>query len=135
MAGPHFPPRRRAALPARMTLLLLVCGWLLGPAPVALAGSITVNSSSDTIVGPTICRLRVAIQAANTNAIVNGCPAGQPGLDTIHFNWGHICQVTFCKLTLGSALPKVTEDLTIDGVGQNPTISGDHLYGIFDFDV
>jgi hypothetical protein len=134
MAGPHFPPRRQAALPARLALLLLVCGWLLGPAPTAFANGITVDTTSDT---PDLnhCRLRDAIIAANNNSATYGCPAGQPGLDTIHFNWGHICQVIACKLTLASPLPKVTEDLTIDGLGQNPTISGNHSYGIFDFDV
>jgi predicted outer membrane repeat protein len=134
VSGQHLQPHRQITLLARLGLLLLACGWLLGPAPVALADVIIVNTTSDT-ANPLKCRLRDAIIAANTNAVTNGCPAGLPGMDTIHFNWGVICQAILCKLTLASPLPKVTEDLTIDGLGLNPTISGDHLYGIFDFGV
>ncbi|MEP7357557.1 MAG: hypothetical protein ABI847_09990, partial [Anaerolineales bacterium] len=134
MRGPLLQLRRQIMLLARLAMLLLTCGWLLGPAPVAFANSITVNSSSDT-ADPGHCRLRDAIIAANTNAITNGCVAGQPGLDIIHFQFPIFCQVTTCKITLTSPLPKVTEAVTIDGIGLTPVISGDHLYGIFDFDV
>ena len=132
MSVSHFKARRLAPPMARLAMLLLACGWLLGPAPAALADAITVDTTSDT-ADPLHCRLRDAILAANNNIPVNHCPAGAPGRDTITFNWGHICQVILCQLTLTSALPKVLEDVTIDGLGLVPTISGENLYGIFDF--
>src|SRR5262245_13328604 len=113
-------------------MLLLACGGLLGPVQAALANTITVNTHDDT-VDPLKCRLRDAITAANTNSPVNGCPAGQSGLDTIQFNWGLFCQLHGCQLILASALPTVTEDLTINGAGVIPTINGDHQYRILDF--
>jgi len=135
MPGQPFQPRRLARVLTHLALLLLAGGWLLGPAPAALADAIVVNSTSDTFDPSHACNLRDAITAANNDSPVHGCAAGQPGLDVIHFNWGPICQVTFCQLKLNGPLPQVTETVTIDGVGQFPTISGQNLYGIFDFGV
>ena len=124
------PPRRWVSPLARLAMLLLACGWLLGPAQIARANSITVTTASDTVISGK-CRLRDAIVAANTNTATNGCPAGAPGLDTITFNWGPVCHVILCSLVLNSSLPPVTDALTIDGSGLNPIISGAGLYRIF----
>jgi hypothetical protein len=52
------------------------------------AATITVDSSNDGVLGtfPTECTLRAAIAAANTDAVVDGCLAGDPGLDLIVFD-------------------------------------------------
>ena len=59
------------------------------------------------------CTLRDAILAANLNV----------GADTIVFSESG-------TITLGSALPTVSEDLTIDGRGQTVVISGGNLYQV-----
>ncbi len=60
---------------------------LAAPPPVAHAATIAVNTSDDELNSDGDCSLREAIQAANTNAAVSGCAAGQaaPNLDTITF--------------------------------------------------
>jgi hypothetical protein len=79
---------------------------LLGSAP-AMAATITVGANADTSGAQ--CVLRDAITAANTNAAVNGCPAGS-GTDTI--------DVTATgQIALGSALPTITSSLAINGPG------------------
>ena len=98
--------------------------------PVATANTITVNSTADTSGNVSICTLRDAITAANTNTATGGCPAGSPGMDTINFNLGHICAVSPCTITLSGNLPLITEDLTIDGLGFFPTISGNALINV-----
>ena len=64
-----------------LLLVSVVLSALAGPlkaAPLpAPANIISVNRLADT-PDPTKCRLRDAIIAANTNTIVNGCPAGAP---------------------------------------------------------
>ena len=98
--------------------------------PVATANTITVNSTADTSGNASICTLHDAITAANTNTATGGCPAGSPGMDTIDFSLGRICAVTPYTITLSSNLPVITEDLTIDGMGFFPTISGNSLINI-----
>jgi CSLREA domain-containing protein len=98
-------------------------GVLLGTlAAIACAGSaqaatITVNSTGDTAAADAQCTLREAITAAESDAATGGCAAGS-GADTISFS------VTG-TITVGSPLPTVTKDLTIDGPGAgNLTIGG-----------
>jgi hypothetical protein len=87
---------------------------LCGPTSAA---TIMVDDLSDTTGGGT-CTLRDAMTAANSNIVVGGCPAGTPGSDTIGFS------VTG-TIVLGSMLPAIAEDLSIDGPGaSNLTISG-----------
>ena len=95
--------------------LLMVLG-----AGTAQANTIVVNSLADPNPGTTLCVLRDAITAANTETAVNGCPAGS-GTDTINFSVGG-------TIELGSTLPTITNtspnSLTIDGSGQAITING-----------
>jgi hypothetical protein len=88
-----------------------------------------VISKLDT-VEPGRCRLRDAIIAANTNTAIGDCAAGTAGLDTISFNLGFPCGLTPCTITLTSALPTVTEDLTLNG--NNAIISGANAFRVFD---
>ncbi len=103
----------------RCGLLIAVASWVgligLREQPSVAARSvfatITVNTIADTVAADGFCSLREAIQAANTNAAVNECPAGAPGLDTIQFNLG----VGTPVISLSSPLPAITQALTIDG--------------------
>jgi len=52
----------------------------VGFAPAASASVIAVNTSVDEFNGGGSCSLREAVQAANTNALGTGCPAGQAGV-------------------------------------------------------
>lgn len=80
-----------------------------------LFATITVNGTADgtlaTLAGNATCDLREAIQAANTNASVGQCAAGSVGLDTIQFNLG----AGTPTINLVSALPTITQQLTING--------------------
>ncbi len=100
-------------------------------APLAPGNIITVDRLLDT-PDPSKCRLRDAIIAANTNTAINGCPAGAPGMDTINFSLPVFCQVSTCAVLLTSALPTVSQDLTINGASRL-VISGANLYQIFNF--
>jgi len=90
-------------------------GWRL-VAMAALAGLVTMGSASaativvdtttDAIDGAGDCSLREAVLAANTDAAVDGCTAGDPGLDTIQLGAGHY-------------------DLTLTGTPEDADLSGD----------
>jgi CSLREA domain-containing protein len=97
--------------PAALPLLLLAA-----VAPAA-ATTITVDDAADvSTVGK--CTLRDAITAANTNAAVNACAAGQAGptVDLVHFA---IPGSGLHTITLASTLPDITDVVTIDGYSQS----------------
>ncbi len=105
--------------PFRNRLLFLLL--LLGPG-VAVAATITVNSAADTVNATDgVCTLREAIIAADTNTASGGvageCAAGQasPTVDTIAFA---IPGSGVHTITLTSALPEITDPVTIDGYTQ-----------------
>ena len=112
--------------------------------------TITVNSISDGFIinppgqppPPPPCRLRDAIQAANTNLVVGGCPAGKrprvvsanplrvEGVDRIVFNVG----AGTPDIVLRNSLPVITEAVTIDGATGGATrveISGENIFSFF----
>lgn len=108
--------------------------------PELPAATITVTSHLDTSGNASICTLRDAITAANTNSPVGGCPAGAPypAMDVIKvgFTTQYCLNNGGCTIILSSPLPAVSEDVTIQnntGIGfRIPTISGDYKYRIFD---
>jgi predicted outer membrane repeat protein len=134
VTNPSSSPCNRP--PQRMIALFLGAAALAAAAamPVAQANTITVNDLVDGTGGPN-CKLRDAITAANNNTAVGGCAAGSPGLDTIVFSLSIACNVVQCSSLLSSALPTVTQDLTINGGSAHPSISGENLYRVFDLGV
>ena len=88
---------------------ILLC-FVFSPAHPILAADITVDSS---------CSLADAIQAAQSDSEVGGCPAGE-GADTIHLTG---------DVTLAAELPQIASDITIEGGGYS--ISGDNSFRIF----
>jgi CSLREA domain-containing protein len=95
-----------------------------------LAGSITVNSTSDAASGTDgLCTLREAITSANTDtasgAVAGECAAGS-GDDNIDFS------VTG-TITLTTALSVISSNITINGPGASLlTISGNNNSRVFD---
>src|SRR5262245_9602119 len=93
--------------------LLVLFGLGISPMPTAYAvPAFVVTTTADTDDGTcdTNCTLREAINATNANT----------GNDTISFSVSG-------TITLGSALPALDDNLTIDGTGQTITVSGNNL--------
>ncbi|MCY4061967.1 MAG: hypothetical protein OXG53_06345 [Chloroflexi bacterium] len=65
------------------------------------------------------CSLADAIQAAESDSEIGGCPSGD-GADTIHLTG---------DVTLAAELPQITSDITIEGAGY--AISGGDAFRIF----
>ncbi len=88
----------------------------------------TVDSPTDnTTAGDSLCTLREAILAANNDSSYNsnsGCGPASAGDDTIRFD----PSISGQTIILGSTLTIMGGQgtLTIDGTGQNITISGNH---------
>ena len=129
----------RTRLPAGLVCLAAVGTVLATPEwghtqPAGLPGTtIVVNTATDLNIierpgDPPVCRLRDAIQAANTNKAVSGCLAGQKPhimtvtplqvnfIDRIVFDIGSgTPPANTPTIKLQSALPVITEAVTIDG--------------------
>jgi hypothetical protein len=93
------------------------------------AAAITVTTASD--VSAVECTLRNAITAANTDAAKNACPAGEPApaVDVIQFSLP-----APSTITLGSALPTVSSEVSIVGPGPGQlTVSGANARRVFNF--
>ena len=94
------------------------------------AATITVNTLTDSSPGIQDCRLRDAIEAANSNAAVGNCDAGEPSpvVDRIEFDVTGIIRITEPdpnNINNILPLPAITEDLTIAGPGATSlTIDG-----------
>jgi CSLREA domain-containing protein len=89
---------------ALIALLLSLFGSEVSVTP-AYAASLTVNTSDDELNSDGDCSLREAIQAANTDAVVDTCTAGS-GADTI-------------------TVPAGTYTLTLPGAGEDLNATGD----------
>ncbi len=94
-----------------------------------ISGNIVVNTAADVVAEEGFCSLREAIQAANTNMVINECAAGLPGLDTIEFS----LPGNSPSIAVTSALPIITEPIYINGntggatrVELNGTAAGSH---------
>ncbi|MEY2526922.1 MAG: trimeric autotransporter adhesin, partial [Verrucomicrobiota bacterium] len=83
----------------------------------AFAATITVTGTGDTIAVDGVVTLREAITSANNNANVNTdvVAVGVYGTDTINFN---IPGAGIHTISPGSALPDITDPVTIDGYMQ-----------------
>ena len=118
---------RRLALPLLASLALagvLVFGPLAQAENARARASIVVNTADDENNADGDCSLREAVQAANTNAAVDGCAAGDADGDRITF----LASYTI-SLSLGE-LP-VSDDVEIVGPA---TIDANGTSRIFDVD-
>jgi CSLREA domain-containing protein len=82
--------------------------------PVGASGVIVVNTNTSNILSDSLCTLREAITAANTDAAYKGCSAGS-GTDTITFAADY-------TITLTNQLPDITTPIIISGKGVKKTI-------------
>ena len=86
------------------------------------AATIVVTAVGDVAANDGICTLREAITAANTNSasgmLPGECVAGVAGADTITFNVSTACSSGVCTIVPSSALPIISEPVTIDGYTQ-----------------
>ena len=130
--------------------LVAALAWVPSQAMAQPSGTpgttITVNSLGDgfivTLPGqPLPCQLRDAIQAANTNKAVGGCPAGVAphvvsasplrvdGIDRIVFSVG----TGTPRIQLRTGLPAITEAVTIDGATGGATrieVAGGQIFSL-----
>ena len=107
VTAPHNQGTRNPHILRTLSLLLL----FLFLVPAALAADITVNTLDDENNSDGDCSLREAIAAANSNAAVDGCTAGESGEDTITF-LATLLDGTIV-LTMGELT--LSEDVGIDG--------------------
>jgi len=111
------PTLKRLTWPLLAALLLLS---LIGVQPAYAAGLI-VNSLDDTIADDGACTLREAITNADNDdqSGSTDCAPGS-GADTITFSVSG-------TISLGSTLPEITSEMTIDGRG-NPSPSVETMH-------
>lgn len=146
--------QRNPIRPLRWLPMAVAAALALAPSPKAEAQAtiqpgtiITVNTTWDgniiTLPGnPLPCRLRDAIQAANTNQAVSGCPAGKRSrlvsanppvledVDQIVFKVG----TGTPDIVLKTGLPAITEAVTVDGATGGATrieISGENIWSFY----
>lgn len=105
-----------------LSTVLFFCYLLFAPKTVS-AATLEVNSIADDQDNDGECTLREALIAANTNttsgAVLNECIAGDAGADTINFN---IAGSGVHTIIPSTALPTVTEQVTIDGYSQTGAV-------------
>src|SRR5262249_34229763 len=111
--------------------VVLTASTFDGTAPVAVAmltvaveQPIAVTTLAPTGGGPTECTLADAIQAANSNAAVNACRAGSPGIDIITLPPGTVTLAAVGQSANGvpTGLPLVTSDIILRGAGKDQTV-------------
>ena len=110
----------------RVAATVALVGW----ASAAGATTITVTTTDDEVNQDGDCSLREAVRAANTDAAVDACTAGEDGQDAIVFA-GSLGAGT---ITLGQAAIAVTDSLSISGGaagGATVSVSGTGVYQIF----
>src|SRR5436190_2000822 len=110
------PPTLNDYGPTSFLSTIVFPSWLLTP-----LSTITVNSTSQSpgVIGD--CTLGEAIQAANTDAAVDGCSAGS-GTDTIILPAGTYTLTTPDPNLSGTGLPDIKTDVIIQGASAATTI-------------
>ena len=119
--------RRQLVIPFILCTALLGLFSLSQTSP-AYAGGITVNTSNDFANNEGECTLRDAIAAAGTNTAVGYCPAGGSD-DVITFSFAGPATIN-----LGSALPDLSGNITINGPGADQFFirrNTEHAFRIF----
>jgi CSLREA domain-containing protein len=120
-------------LPRMLAALLFTLVLAAFPAAPAHAAAIGVTTTADELNSDGDCSLREAIRAANLNAAVDACPAGD-GADTIALPAG-IYTLTIAGYDDAALMGDfdITESLTITGALSTTTvIDGGGLDAVFD---
>lgn len=104
----------------KLSLAALLAGLLALPGPPqARAATIGVTTLADALPADGACSLREAVQAANADAPVDACPAGQ-GADTIVLPAGRFLLTLAGSGEAGDL--DITSAITITGVDKNTTV-------------
>jgi CSLREA domain-containing protein len=103
-------------------LLLLSVSFILTP-DVHADTTFTVNTTADNVADDNSCTLREAISAANGTPANDDCGSGT-GPYTINFSISG-------TITLGSELPHINSNMTIDSGAQSITVSGNNTVRVF----
>ncbi|MEM1180890.1 MAG: SdrD B-like domain-containing protein, partial [Acidobacteriota bacterium] len=123
MSRPALASPRRGWVFEVTTLAAVACVFL-GLLP-------TASSAATLPVNGVTCTLADAIVAANTDTAAGGCPAGDPGADTLQLNADVTLSSADASSTAHSGvragLPDVTDDLTI-AAGAAATIRRDPAF-------
>lgn len=133
MKGSANPAAARLRLAAGLALLALVALGLWS-ARVAQASTISVTTAADAVAGDGKCSLREAIQAANLDAAVDACPAGD-GADVISLPAGayHLTIGGIDENSAATGDLDITGELTITGeLSSTTTVDGSALDRVFD---
>jgi len=104
-------------------LCMLVCVWLVVPAPAQGATIVVTNTASGT-GGAGDCTLAEAIQAANTDAAVDGCVAGSgPDIITLgNFTINLLAPFQTDATDGPIGLPDITSEIFVLGLASSLTI-------------
>lgn len=103
----------------KIVFSMIFLGIFLALTCPAGAADIYVDSFTQSPGASGECTLGEAIQAANNDAAVNGCPAGS-GADTIYLPIGTYLLTAANNTTQGdNGLPDITSNITIIGVGSD----------------
>lgn len=101
---------------AKSLVLMLALGTLLDARQAAAASSVTVNDTGDTVAADSLCNLREAITAANTQAPFDGCTfSGSGSPTTIAFA---IPGSGLHEITIATRLPEIVTPVIVDGLSQ-----------------
>src|SRR3990170_4392776 len=119
----------------------------MGGGQAALAATITVTTTADELNSDGDCSVREAVRAANTNAVVDACTAGGPGMDTINVpagtftlsiggvneEWAVTGDLDITQFTQPLPAGTTSGPVTIDGAGASSTIiDGGAIDRVFD---
>ena len=128
---------KRYAFAGLITGLIMVGLLVLFYGSAAAGGAtITVNTTDDELNADSDCSLREAVQAANTDAAVDGCTAGT-GADTIVLSAGTyvLSLSTADEDNNASGDLDILSDIVIEGAGASTTvIDGNGTDRVLDLD-
>ena len=113
----------RSRFAAVVTGLVMAALMVLLYSSAAAGATINVNTTADELNADSDCSLREAVQAANTDAAVDGCTAGT-GADTVVLPAG-IYVLTRIGANEGANASgdlDVLSDITIEGAGAATTV-------------
>src|SRR2546425_7082963 len=104
-------------------VLTLFAAWVWAPAPAAAGTTITVNTTNDELAVDGNCSLREAITAANSDAAVDACSAGN-GADTVVVPGGTYNLTIPGGDEYGNATGDldIRGDVTVQGAGAGTTV-------------
>ena len=110
-----------------MKKIILLVTILLGASTHAAVITVDTNADDSPSLVDNSCSLREAVEAANSNAAVDNCDAGELGVDTIVFD----VSIAGQTITLSGVEILISDELIIEGGVDGITIDADNNSRIF----